>query len=86
LANPLMQLEQGPDGAVSVDGQVIGTYVHGLFEAPQACQAILRWAGLEQAQTLDYRAVTEAAIERLADAIEQALDLDRIEAMLVKQD
>jgi len=33
------------DGALSADGQVLATYLHGLFDDPAACQALLGWAG-----------------------------------------
>jgi adenosylcobyric acid synthase len=71
-----------PDGAVSEDGRVLGTYLHGLFESPAAASALLRWAGLAVRETPDYRAIREAALERLADTIEKHLDLDRIERIL----
>jgi adenosylcobyric acid synthase len=71
-----------PDGAVSEDGRILGTYLHGLFESPAAASALLRWAGLAVRETPDYRASREAALERLADTIEKHLDLDRIERIL----
>jgi adenosylcobyric acid synthase len=71
-----------PDGAVSEDGRILGTYLHGLFESPAAASALLRWAGLAVRETPDYRAIREAALERLADTIEKHLDLDRIERIL----
>lgn len=75
LAQPLVVLDDGrPDGACSADGQVFGTYLHGLFETPSACGALLRWAGLKDVQTVDYHALRERDIERLADLVEQHLD------------
>ena len=74
LANPAIQLAHGPDGAMSRDGQILATYLHGLFESPQACDALLRWAGLRNVQTPDYRARCEADLERLADAVDEHLD------------
>jgi adenosylcobyric acid synthase len=74
LNNPALQLEHGADGAVSADGQILATYLHGLFESPEACSALLRWAGLHEVQTPDYRARCEADLERLADAVESHLD------------
>lgn len=71
-----------PDGAVSEDGRILGTYLHGLFESPAAASALLRWGGLAVRETPDYRAIREAALERLADTIEKHLDLDRIERIL----
>jgi len=82
LAHPALMLEDGPDGALDPDGQILGTYLHGLFESPAACTALLRWAGLERPQTLDHAALREAAIERLADAIETHLDTARLRELV----
>ena len=74
-----VQLDDGRrDGAVSADGQVLGTYLHGLFERSEACSALLRWAGLREVQTVDYHALRERDIERLADLVEQHLDTSRL--------
>lgn len=79
LARPALWLTPGRgDGAVSADGQVMGTYVHGLFEEPEACAAVLRWAGLKGATQLDYDALRERDIERLADLVEQHMDTARL--------
>ncbi|WP_428634649.1 cobyric acid synthase [Sedimenticola sp.] len=78
LSRPLVKLEQGQDGALSTDNQVAGTYLHGLFEARSACNALLSWAGLEQPETPDYFQLREAGINRLADAAEAYLDIEAI--------
>jgi adenosylcobyric acid synthase len=81
LTRPAVRLENGDDGAISADGRILGTYVHGLFDRREACDALLRWAGLEAPTILDYEALREAGIERMADAVEKHLDwskLDRI--------
>jgi adenosylcobyric acid synthase len=62
------------DGAISADGQILATYLHGLFEGSQSCAALLRWAGLADVQAIDYEALRERDIERLADLVEQHLD------------
>ncbi|MGR3907878.1 cobyric acid synthase [Burkholderia sp. SR8] len=64
-----------PDGAMSADGQILATYVHGLFDAPDACAALLAWAGLDGAARIDYPALREASLERLADSFAEHLDL-----------
>ena len=75
LQRPAVRLEDGrADGAWSADGQVFGTYLHGLFENPEACGALLRWTGLEHVERVDYHALRERDIERLADLVEQHLD------------
>ncbi|WP_022977501.1 cobyric acid synthase [Nevskia ramosa] len=76
LSLPSALLDAGTDGAISVDGQILGSYVHGLFDRPEACTALLRWAGLAKPVVSDHAARRETAIDRLADSIEQHLDLD----------
>lgn len=82
LTRPALWLDGARgDGAISEDGQVMGTYVHGVFEAPDACAALLRWAGLKGATPLDYDALRERDIERLADLVEQHMDTDRLRSL-----
>ncbi|WP_322042878.1 cobyric acid synthase [Paraburkholderia sp. J67] len=70
------------DGAQSADGQILATYVHGLFDTPEACAALLGWAGLATAQQVDYPALREASLERLADTLAASLDLPRLYAAI----
>ncbi|WP_104902697.1 cobyric acid synthase [Pseudomonas sp. LH1G9] len=75
LERPAVHLDDGRhDGAQSADGQILGTYLHGVFEPPAACSALLRWAGVQAVQEVDYHALRERDIERLADLVEQHLD------------
>jgi adenosylcobyric acid synthase len=79
LQKPSAILEDGrADGAMSDDEQILGTYLHGLFESPDACEALLKWAGLREPQRVDYRDVRERAIERLADSVQSHLDMSKI--------
>lgn len=83
LQRPAIRLRDGRnDGALSEDGRILGTYLHGLFEAPAACRALLQWSGLQRPRELDYAGLRERSLERLADAIERHLDLQRIASIL----
>lgn len=82
LSRPLVQLDGCADGAISEDGLVIGTYLHGLFESKPACEALLRWAGLSKPNLIDYHARREVDINRLADTLEEYLDMPQLEAVL----
>lgn len=83
LQQALVQLSDGrSDGACCADGQIIATYLHGVFDHPAASTALLRWAGLEHAVAPDRDALREQALERLADAVETHLDLAALERLL----
>ncbi len=82
LNRPLINLGERNDGAISEDNQIIATYLHGLFESGSACQALLEWAGIEQAQQIDYHALREAGINRMADAIEENVKFNLIDQFL----
>lgn len=74
LANPAFEIEGRAEGAISADNQILGTYLHGVFDHPQACVALLQWAGLDGAQGVDQAALREASLERLADTCQPLLD------------
>nr|MBI3611647.1 hypothetical protein [Nitrospirota bacterium] len=74
-----------PEGASSEDGLVLGTYVHGLFDAPEFRRGFLNglrerhgWAPLpvQAGNFLDER------IDRLADFMAKHLDLAAIESIV----
>ena len=80
LGYPSVRLNDGrTDGVLSDDGQILGTYLHGLFDAAPARDALLRWAGLAVRETPDYRQLREEGINRLADALAEHLDLRWLE-------
>jgi adenosylcobyric acid synthase len=74
LAQPAFNIDGRAEGALSEDGQVMGTYLHGLFDHPEAGQALLRWAGLHSQHAVDTSALREASLDRLADACAPILD------------
>ena len=83
LARPAVLLDDGRrDGAISDDDRIVGTYCHGLFEQPAALAALLGWAGAAGLAPVDFGARREADIERLADAVEAALDWRRLRDLL----
>lgn len=66
------------EGYISEDGQIIGTYLHGVFDHPEALQTLLNWAGVDQAATFDYDQYRDNEINRLADSTEQNMDIDAL--------
>ncbi len=75
---PFARLASGaPDGAVSANGQVIGTYIHGLFDHDGQRSAWLERLGAGRSQ-IAHDALIEATLERLAAHLAAHVDLDRL--------
>jgi len=70
------------DGARNADSTVMGSYVHGILDQSELLNSILDWAGLHDIEAFDYQAHRANEIDRLADATEQALPLDKLYNLL----
>jgi len=75
-ARPLFSIAGQPEGASSVNGQVAGTYLHGLFSADKFRAAWLKAQGVQGG--LAYGAAVEDTLDKLAAHIEAHLDLDAL--------
>jgi len=73
-AQPAFIIDGRAEGARSGDDQVLGTYLHGLFDTPSACDALLRWAGLHSSHVVDTAELREQSLDRLAEATRPLLD------------
>jgi len=77
LSSPMLSLGGRPEGAVSADGRVMGSYLHGLFGSDAFRRAWLSSVG-GGVSDLIYADRVERALDRLADEIEADLDLDAL--------
>lgn len=68
LSRPMFKLADQHDGAISDDALVAGSYLHGMFDKPEACNKLLSWAGYQRQDAVDFNAMREAGIDRVADA------------------
>lgn len=68
LSQPAFEIEGRPEGALSKDEQILGTYLHGVFDHPSALRVLLQWAGLDGHAELDFNELREQSIDRIADA------------------
>lgn len=76
---PLLALDTGSDGAVSPDGRVVGTYLHGLFASDAFRAAFLERLGARA--SVAYQSRVEAALDRLADHLAEHMDVDELLAI-----
>jgi adenosylcobyric acid synthase len=77
LARPMLRLAGGPDGCVSADGLVAGCYLHGLFASDPFRSAFLASLGAEPGE-IAYEHRIETTLDRLADHLENCLDLSAL--------
>ena len=82
-ARPLLELDGRPDGAVSSDGRVAGTYLHGLLHNDELRRALLSGLGGEDAAGEQSSAASrERAFDRLAAVVREQLDLRGVRTLL----
>jgi adenosylcobyric acid synthase len=75
---PFARLADGtPDGAVSADGRVIGTYIHGLFADDRQRAAWLARLGAGPAR-IAYDDLVEQTLDALAAHLAAHIDIDRL--------
>lgn len=73
--------ESTPDGAISTDGRVFGTHLHGLFDNQEVIKALL--SSLEKSGPAGrYRELAEQNIARLARVMEESLDMEYVYDLL----
>jgi adenosylcobyric acid synthase len=76
-ARPFATVEGKPEGAVSKNGRIIGTYVHGLFADDRQRSAWLERLGAGPANVA-YDELVETTLDRLAKHLATFVDLDRL--------
>jgi adenosylcobyric acid synthase len=79
-ARPFAHIGTTPDGAVSRDGRVQGSYLHGLFASDSFRSAYLARLGIA-ASDARYRDRVEGTLDALADHIEAHLDVEGLLAL-----
>jgi adenosylcobyric acid synthase len=77
-ARAFSHLDDGtPDGAVSADGRVIGTYIHGLFDDDRQRSAWLTKLGAGPS-AVSHDGLVEATLDRLAAHLAAHMDLEKL--------
>ena len=78
---PWLSIEGDPDGALSAEGRVMGSYVHGLFQSDAFRRAFLARLGAGGDAGPPYAASIEATLDQLADHLEAHIAVDRVLAI-----
>jgi adenosylcobyric acid synthase len=79
LSQALIELSVGTkDGAISEDNQVIGTYLHGILDSSEFVSLLVRWVNGESVSSYSINDEKEQALDTIADALENHLDLQQL--------
>ncbi len=70
---PSAIVDGAPDGALSPDGRIMGTYLHGLFSSDAYRARLLQSFGLS-GEASNYRENVDRALDEVAGGLEQYLD------------
>jgi len=79
LRNPWLDIDGQPEGAQTDNGQIRGSYLHGIFASDPFRAALLKQFGEDS--RIIYNDVLEETLESLAAHIEEHLNLDNILAI-----
>ena len=79
-ARPFAMLDGAPEGAISRDGRVYGSYLHGLFASDEFRSSFLRQLDIPVTDQ-QYRGRVESVLDALADHIEAHLDVEGLLAL-----
>jgi adenosylcobyric acid synthase len=79
-SRPFAVVDGAPEGAISADGRVQGSYLHGLFSSDAFRSAYLARLGVN-ASNEGYRGRVEGALDALAAHIERHLDVEGLLAL-----
>ena len=73
-------------GGVVIEDHIFGTYLHGFFDAPGIADSVVNRLReskrLEKREGIDYFKFKDMQYEKLADAVESAIDMEMLDSIL----
>lgn len=76
-ARPMTVIDGRPDGAVSPDGKVSGTYLHGLFDSDEYRAKLLSEFGIRGGET-NFRMDVDRALDEIAEDLDRLVGFERL--------
>jgi len=81
----LMMTGNKPEGAKSKNNQVMGCYLHGLFQSDQFRQHFLQSLGMKTRVSVNYRQQVDTTLDELSHHLETHLNIDRLHEIAFTQ-
>lgn len=76
------EVQERLDGAVNKEENVLGTYIHGVFDGVEFREKLINKLrakkGIELKKSNDYENIREKNLDMLADIVRRSLDMDKI--------
>jgi adenosylcobyric acid synthase len=77
------------DGAINEKGNILGTYLHGIFDSVDFRETILNDIrtnkGMEKKKSKTYESLRETELDKLADIVRESLDMKEIYEIVFKK-
>jgi len=81
-AKTIINIDDKAIGLISNDQQIAGSYLHGLFDQAAALQLIMKWCGASISTPISHQQQEDIALDNLADACQEHLDLVQLNNIL----
>ena len=75
---PLFTTPNGPEGAQSETGTIMGTYLHGLFQEDEFRTAFLQTLNLDHQNSIKYTATIERTLDELSKHLTSHLKIEKL--------
>jgi adenosylcobyric acid synthase len=70
------------DGAINIEGNVMGTYIHGVFDGVDFREYIINkirlQKGMKYKSSITYENLREKELDTLADIVRQNMDINKL--------
>ena len=84
IARPFATIDGQPEGAISADGRIMGSYLHGVLASAEVRAALLACLG-GAAAGLDYDRAVDAALDAVAAEMERHVAIDALIAIAMEE-
>jgi len=78
---PMFSVDGEPDGARSLDGLVMGTYIHGFLANDEYRGKFLSGISSQVSAAIAFRRAVDKALDHLADGLEASMDIEKMLAI-----
>jgi adenosylcobyric acid synthase len=80
--SPKREHSSNEDGAINIDGNIMGTYIHGILDGVEFREYLINTLRIKKSmlpkKSKEYESLREKELDKLADIVRESLDMDAI--------